>query len=166
MLYNRTLCIHPTYSSLPLLIPNSCSCTHSFTPPPPWQPQLCSLSLWVSFCFRDDFYCILDSTYKWYHIGFVFLWLTSLSVIIYSSIHNATKMAWFYSFTGWVIFHCSIAFQHTHTLWNLSLSFSLSLSLFLSLSLYRHLYIYHIFFIHFFVSRCLGCFHVLLSRLL
>ena len=159
------------YSSLPLLIPISCSFTHSFTPPPPWQPQFCSLYLWVSLCFINvDLYCILDSTYKWYHIGFVFLWLTSLSVIIYSSIHNATKMAWFYSFNGWVIFRCSIAFQHTHThtLWNLSLALYIYIGIYIyvCVCVCIYIYIYYIFFIHFFVSRCLGCFHVLLSWLL
>ena len=32
---------------------------------------------------------ILDSTYKWYHTVFVFLFLTSLSMIISRSIHMA-----------------------------------------------------------------------------
>ena len=31
--------------------------------------------------------CILDSTYKWDHMVFVFLWLISLSIILSTSIH-------------------------------------------------------------------------------
>ena len=82
MLYSRTLLfIHPMYNSLHLLIPKS----YSIPPPPhpPWQPQVCSLCLWVCFSFVDKFIYIifLDSTYKWYMI-FVFLRLTSLSMII------------------------------------------------------------------------------------
>ena len=38
-----------------------------------------SLSLWVSFCFANKFFCVmfLDSAYKRYHMVFVFLWLNS-----------------------------------------------------------------------------------------
>jgi len=36
--------------------------------------QVCLLCLWVCFCFIDKF--ILDSTCKWYHLAFVFLFLT------------------------------------------------------------------------------------------
>ena len=41
--------------------------------------------------FQNKFICIifLDSTYKWYHRMFVFLWLTSFSMIISGSIHVA-----------------------------------------------------------------------------
>ena len=28
-------------------------------PPPPWQPQVCSLCLWVSFCFLNRFICAI-----------------------------------------------------------------------------------------------------------
>ena len=34
---------------------------------------------------------ILDSTYKWYHTVFVFLFLTSLSMIISSCVHVAAN---------------------------------------------------------------------------
>ena len=42
-----------------------------------WQPCVCSLYLWVCFCFVT-FVCFvfLDSTYKWDHTVFVFLSLT------------------------------------------------------------------------------------------
>ena len=50
----------------------------SHTIPPPWQPKVCSLmsmSLFL-FCRYIHLCLILDSTYKWYHIVFVFLFLT------------------------------------------------------------------------------------------
>ena len=72
---------------------------------PPWQPEVCFLCLWVCFCFLDKFICvILDSTWKWYHVIFVFLCLTSLSMII-SSASMLLQMV-FFIFYGQVIFHC------------------------------------------------------------
>ena len=57
MLYSRTLLfIHPIYYSLYLLIPNSQSFP-PFTSSLPWQLQVCSLCLWVCFCFTDIFPC-------------------------------------------------------------------------------------------------------------
>ena len=62
-------------SSLPQLLPS-------------WQPEVCSLYLW--FCFKDLFICYnLVSTYKWHHMIFVFL--TSLSMMISSCIHVAAN---------------------------------------------------------------------------
>ena len=51
------------------------------------EPSVCFLHLWLSFV--NKFICItfIDSTYKWYHKIFVFLWLTSLSMTISRSIH-------------------------------------------------------------------------------
>ena len=37
------------------------------------------------------YHFLLDSTYKWYHIVFVFVWLTSLSMIISRCIHVAAN---------------------------------------------------------------------------
>ena len=49
MLYNRTLLFFPPVcNSLHLLIPNSC---HPPTVPPPRPPHVCSLCLWVCFCY-------------------------------------------------------------------------------------------------------------------
>ena len=65
VIYSRTLLfIHSIYNSLHLLIPNS----QSIPPrsPPPRQPQVCSLCLWVCFlclwvcfCFIDRFICVI-----------------------------------------------------------------------------------------------------------
>ena len=47
---------------------------------------------------------ILDSTYKWYHIVFVFLFVTPLSIRISCCIHVAANgIILFY---GWILFHC------------------------------------------------------------
>ena len=49
--------------------------------------------MWICLCFVNKFICIifLDSTYKQYHIVFVFLWLTSLVMIIFRSTHVAAN---------------------------------------------------------------------------
>ena len=55
-------------------------------------PTACFLCLWVYFCFVNSFiflsasFFCSDSTYKPYHIIFVFTWLTSLSMIISGSL--------------------------------------------------------------------------------
>ena len=68
-------------------IPNS----HSIPPLPPSHLSTASLfSMSVSlflFCKYVNLCHILDSTYRWYHMVFVFLWLTSLSMIISRSIY-------------------------------------------------------------------------------
>ena len=63
---------------------------------------------------------------------FVFIWLTSLGMIISRSIH-VDKNGLFHSFHGWLIFH-----RYVYVI-----------------------YIYHIFFIHSCVAGHLGCVHVL-----
>ena len=57
------------------------------TPRPPLsllQPEVSFLHLWLYFCFVNKFMCaiILDSTYKWYPMIFVFLCLTSLNMTV------------------------------------------------------------------------------------
>ena len=52
-----SLLIHSKCHSLHLLTPNSSFISHPLPPPPPWQPQVCSLYLWVCFCFVDSFIC-------------------------------------------------------------------------------------------------------------
>ena len=44
--------------------------------------------------------------YKWYHRIFVFVWLTSLSMIISRSIHVASNGIILFFFYGWIIFSC------------------------------------------------------------
>ena len=60
------------------------------------------------FSFVNMFTCnIFDSTYKWNPVMFVFVWLTSLSMIISRSIHVADKWPHYISFSyGWVVFCC------------------------------------------------------------
>ena len=75
--YSRTLLfIHSVcITSLHLLIPTSHSIPPQ-TPSPLYNRQVCSLCLSAYFCFVliDRFICaILDSTYEWYHMMFLFL---------------------------------------------------------------------------------------------
>lgn len=73
--------------------------THFSNPPPiPLTTTLCSLYLWFQF--------LLDSTYRWDHTVYVFLWL---AYIIYN---NALKVHLYYCkwqdflpFYGWIMFH-------------------------------------------------------------
>ena len=91
--------------------------------------------LWVYSCFVYKFICItyfLDSTYKQYHMIFVFLCLAYFTQYDNLQVHPCC--------CKW---HCFIC------LW---------LS---NIPLYTYIYIYHIFFIHSSVDGHLGCFHVL-----
>ena len=58
-----------------------------------WLPPICTLNLWLCFCLVMfvDLLCFSNSTYKWNHIVFVFLWLISLSTISSKSIHVVTN---------------------------------------------------------------------------
>ena len=72
-----------------------------FTHPPLiWKLSVYSLYLWVCFYFL---LCFLDSTYKWNHVIFVFLWLILLNIIPFGSIHIVANGKIFYV---WVIWHC------------------------------------------------------------
>ena len=73
------------------------------------------------FQFRNMFICtsLQDSTYKWYHMTFVFVWLTSLTMTISEFIHVIADgiVSLLY---GWVILImciciCMHAHTHTHT---------------------------------------------------
>ena len=55
------------------ITPTSQSITLS--PPPPWQPQVCSQSPWVSFLWKGHLCHILDSRYEWHYMVFGFLFL-------------------------------------------------------------------------------------------
>ena len=86
----RTLLIHPVYSSLLLLIPNSQSISLP-SPSPLATTSLFSMSLSQFLFHRPVNLChILDSTYKWYCTVFVILFLiTSVSMIIPRCVHVA-----------------------------------------------------------------------------
>ena len=76
MLYSRiSLLSHSKGNGLHLLTTNSQSIPLPPPPPPPWQPQVCSPSLF-SFCGKVHLCHVLDTRYKWYHVVFVFLFLT------------------------------------------------------------------------------------------
>ena len=65
----------------PTVLPTpATSFTQAPSPSLLWQPPVCSLCRWGCFNFT---YCSLDSTCKWNHMVYVFLWLT------YSTQHNA-----------------------------------------------------------------------------
>ena len=80
-------CLTTLCSTLHPLIPSAQSLPPQ--PPLPLGNHKSVLCLWVCFYFTDRFYLchILNSTCKWYHMVFVFLWLTWLSVITSKSIH-------------------------------------------------------------------------------
>ena len=63
--------------------------------------------LWIYFYFVTKFISItfLDSTYKWYHIIFVFVWFTSLTMIISRSNHVIVNGIILFFFYGWVVLH-------------------------------------------------------------
>ena len=82
-----------------LLIRSVCNSLHLLSPTSwpiwaPWQPEVCSLCLWVCFCFVDKFICVIFyvshvSDIIW-HLP-VSVWLTSLSVIISRCIYVAAN---------------------------------------------------------------------------
>ena len=57
----------------------------------------------------------LDSTYKWYHMVFVFVWLISLSLVPSLSMLEDWQMETFMLFYGWVVF-LYITFSFIHQL--------------------------------------------------
>ena len=88
VLYSRellSLFIHPIYE-FAFANPSPCA------PSPLATASLFSKSVSLFMFCRYVHLChILDSTYKWYHMVFVFLFLTWLSVIISRSIHVAAN---------------------------------------------------------------------------
>ena len=70
-----------------------------------WQPSVCSLYLWLCFCFVTfaHLFYFLDSTYKWNHTVFIFLCMTySFSITPSRSIHVIANGK--VSFFLWLIF--------------------------------------------------------------
>ena len=62
-------------------------------PSTPRWPLVSSLSLWAFFYSAYSLVCciLLGFTYKWFHIVFVFLWLISLSIMPFKSVHVAAN---------------------------------------------------------------------------
>ena len=107
LLYSKVIQLY-TYmciTNLHLLSPAS----YSILPQIPSLLAITSLfSLAMSlflFCRYVDLCHILDFTYKWAHVVFVFFFLTSLSLRISSCIHVAAKGLISFFFYGWVVFH-------------------------------------------------------------
>ena len=78
------VCICPSQTPNPSL-------PHAPSPLATTSPFSMSVSLFL-FCRWVHLCHILDSTYKWYHTVFVFLFLTSLSMKISRSIHVAANV--------------------------------------------------------------------------
>ena len=102
--YIPMTCLFYNWNFVPL---NSLHQFHPILHPFPlwWQPVLC---IYESVCFVlfVRLLCFLDSTYKWNHTLFVFLWLISLSTILSRSLHVVTNGKISFFFNDWVIFHC------------------------------------------------------------
>ena len=64
-----------------------------FIPPPLFLTGNRKFVFYNSFCFINKFICaiLLDSKYKRYHMIFVFLWLTSLSLTTFRGIYVAAN---------------------------------------------------------------------------
>ena len=77
----------------------------------------------VSVCKEIHLCHILDSTYKWYHLVFVFLWCSDLSMIILNPF-MLLQMALFYSFI-WLrsipLYMCTISSLSIHYWWTFRL---------------------------------------------
>ena len=82
MLYITSLWLIYLIIGSPNLLISLTNFTHPLLPSLLAPTSLFSV-LWVCFCFLMfvHLFCFLDSTYKWNHIAFVFLWLISLSII-------------------------------------------------------------------------------------
>ena len=61
-------------------------------------------SVFFCFCFIIfTFFNFLDCTCKWYHVAFVFLWFTSLSIILSKSIHVVANGKISFFFLGGIV---------------------------------------------------------------
>ena len=91
------------HSSLYLLI--ACHC---LAPPPSLSMLVTTHSseVCIFFVIFTTLFCLLDSTYKWYHTAFIFLfWLISPSTIPSKSI-CVCKWQHFILFCGWIAYCC------------------------------------------------------------
>ena len=110
--WNSALCctvgllfIHSVDNHLLLLAPALHSI--SLPTPPPWQPHIPSLCLWVVlFCRQVHPCCILDSAYEGHHV--TCLSLSHLLHLVWSSLVASMwlQVALCRSSYGWVVFRC------------------------------------------------------------
>ena len=86
-----------------MVLPNPFTFFNPPTKPAPFcQLSVCSLYLWVCFYFVC-LLCSLDSTYKWNHMIFVFIWLILFSIIPSRSIHVVNTIHWIEDIYQWHI---------------------------------------------------------------
>ena len=105
VLHSRTLFIHSKCNSLHLLTPNSQSIALPF-PLGNHKSILCGCES-VSDLHHIHLYHILDSTYKWYHMVLVFLFLTYFTWYDNLWLHPCCcEWHYFVPFYGLVVFHC------------------------------------------------------------
>ena len=80
------------------------------------------------------------STYKWYHMAFVFLWLISLSIMPSGSIHVVKKWQEFLLSYDWIIFHCMYIYHiiFTHLSVGRTLGVSFFIFAFMNISVNEH----------------------------
>ena len=57
----------------------------------------------------------IDSTHKWNHTAFIFLWLISLSIIPFNPSMMLQKIRFYCFFNGRVVFHCVFVQLFSHS---------------------------------------------------
>ena len=105
------------HSRISLLIHSKCNSLHLLTPdsqsiplplPPPWQPQVCSPSPWVSFLWKGSFVPYIRFRYV---ISYgICLSLSNLLHLVWDFLVSSRllKMTLLCSFYGWVVFYIYI----------------------------------------------------------
>ena len=114
LLYRTLLFIHPTYNGLQFANPKPSIASSPVLRPPLATTSLSPLSVSLFLFHRWVHLCrILDSTYQWHHMAFVFLFLTYFTPYgSLRSIHVATNGIISFCFCSWVIFRCHSCMHH------------------------------------------------------
>lgn len=128
-LYSLCCTLHPvsnlfTHFIFYLLIPYP-----YFATPPHFSPlliiSLFSIFVNLFLCCISRLLYFLDSTYMWRNTVFVFVWLTSLTIMSYRSLNVVAKGKLSFFFYGWLIFYLLYTHTQTHTAPTFALSFHL-----------------------------------------
>ena len=92
-----------------------CFYTWNFLPFDPFNLPLWQLPVSTVLYICELSFCLLESTYKWNHTVFLFLWLISLSIMLSRSIHVVTngKIPFFFMAKS-IPFMCTCVF-FTHS---------------------------------------------------